>query len=89
MLNFGTVKTVALATAFALAGQASFAQATQSTDCNDAANKDNADCVALLELPAGDVQNVLFAIGPLLGALGVFAAAGGGGGSTTPSTNQQ
>lgn len=83
MLNFGTVKTVALATAFALAGQASFAQATQSTDCNDAANKDDADCVALLELPAGDVQNVFFAVAPLLGALGVFAVAAG---SSTPST---
>jgi hypothetical protein len=86
MLNFGTVKTVALAVAFASAGHASFAQDAQSTDCSNAANKDAAECVALNGLPAGDVQNVVFAIAPLLGALGVFAAAAGGPAATTPST---
>lgn len=55
----------------------------QDVDCSLAVNADNPACVVVPA--AGDVQNFVPFIAPLV-AVAVVAAAGGGGGSSTPST---
>jgi hypothetical protein len=76
---------LALSAGFVLAAGVASAQSTQDVDCSLAVNADNPACVVVPV--AGDVQNFVPFIAPLV-AVAVIAAAGGGGGggSSAPST---
>ncbi|MEL6957813.1 MAG: hypothetical protein AAGL89_02535 [Pseudomonadota bacterium] len=64
------------------------AQTAATVDCNDPANANTDECLALPPLGSGDITNFVPLIGPLLGAAAVAAvAAGGASAPSTPNTN--
>lgn len=85
MARFEIVRTAAVCAALVFSAQSAVAQ---GVDCTDPANATAEVCIALNQLPIGDVDNVLFLAAPFALTAGILLGGTGGGTSpTTPSTN--